>query len=136
MSEHQILFLPTRQSSSFEEGTTFLDAALELGILIESTCAGLGSCAKCRVVIPSGAAPPGSVEQDLLTPQELTKGVRLSCQARIASKAVCVVPETSRLLGDQIVVEGYRGAVTFKPDLRKVHLVLDEPVLQKSSRAD
>jgi uncharacterized 2Fe-2S/4Fe-4S cluster protein (DUF4445 family) len=129
MSEYQILFLPARQSSSFEEGTTFLDAALELGILIESTCAGLGDCAKCRVVIPSGATPPGSVEERLLTPQELEKGVRLSCQARVSSKGVCLVPETSRLVGDQIMVEGYRGALTFKPDLRKVHCTLDRPEL-------
>lgn len=129
MSEHQILFLPSRQSSSFEEGTTFLDAALELGILIESTCAGLGSCAKCRVVIPSGARDPGPVEINLLTPQELAKGVRLSCQARVGGKGVCVVPETSRLVGEQIMVDGHRSAIVLGPDLRKVHLTLDTPEL-------
>jgi len=129
MPEHQILFLPSRQRSSFEEGTTFLDAALEIGILIESTCAGLGNCAKCRVVIPNGAAAAGSVEWTLLTPQELEKGVRLSCQARITGPGVCIVPETSRLLGDQILTEGRRGTVAVSPDIRKKFLTLSEPEL-------
>jgi uncharacterized 2Fe-2S/4Fe-4S cluster protein (DUF4445 family) len=129
MSEHRILFLPARQQSSFEDGTTFLDAALELGILIESTCAGLGTCAKCKVTIPNGATPAGETEQQLLSSQELAKGVRLSCQARIASKGVCVVPETSRLLGDQILTDGQRTTVVLRPDIRKVFLKLAEPEL-------
>lgn len=129
MPEHQILFLPSRQRSSFEEGTTFLDAALELGILIESTCAGLGNCAKCRVVIPDGAASAGSVERTLLAPHELEKGVRLSCQARITAPGVCIVPETSRLLGDQILTEGRRRPVAVSPDVRKQFLTLSEPEL-------
>lgn len=129
MPEHQILFLPSRQRSSFEEGTTFLDAALEIGILIESTCAGLGNCAKCRIVIPNGAVAAGSVEQTLLAPHELEKGVRLSCQARISGPAVCIVPETSRLLGDQILTEGHRGQVAVSPDIRKHFLTLTEPEL-------
>ncbi|HEX9655125.1 MAG TPA: 2Fe-2S iron-sulfur cluster-binding protein, partial [bacterium] len=120
MPEHKILFLPSKKSAYFEAGTNFRDAALELGIVIESTCAGIGTCAKCKVNIQEGAAPPTGGEKELLTPKELAKGIRLSCQARIESDGVCVVPQESQLFGDQIVTEGSKGHYQLAPDLRKV----------------
>ncbi|MGH7451441.1 MAG: ASKHA domain-containing protein [bacterium] len=120
MSEHKILFLPNKKTAHFEEGTTFRDAALELGIVIESTCAGIGTCAKCKVNIKEGVCSPAKVEEQLLTPQELAKGVRLSCQARLIGDSVCVVLQESLIFGDQIMTEGRKGRFALDPDLKKI----------------
>jgi uncharacterized 2Fe-2S/4Fe-4S cluster protein (DUF4445 family) len=120
MSEHKILFLPSKKTAHFEAGTTFREAALELGIIIESTCAGIGTCAKCKVNIKEGVNPPAKVEEQLLTPQELAKGVRLSCQARLTGNSVCVIPQESLGFGDQIMTEGTKGRFPPDPDLKKI----------------
>jgi uncharacterized 2Fe-2S/4Fe-4S cluster protein (DUF4445 family) len=120
MPEHKIIFLPSKRTAYFEEGTTFRDAALELGIIIESTCAGIGTCAKCKVVIQGGVNPPAKVEEQLLAPQELAKGVRLSCQALLKGDSVCVVPQESQAFGDQIMTEGGKGRFPLDPDIRKI----------------
>ncbi|MCG3120881.1 MAG: Na(+)-translocating NADH-quinone reductase subunit F [bacterium] len=119
MTEHKILFLPGKKTATFDEGILFREAALDLGIIIESTCAGLGTCAKCKVNIKEGASPPTKVEEQLLTPHELTKGVRLSCQARLIGDSVCVVPPESLTFGEQIMTEGRQGRFAFDPDLKK-----------------
>ncbi|NIS44959.1 MAG: 2Fe-2S iron-sulfur cluster binding domain-containing protein, partial [Aliifodinibius sp.] len=85
----------------FEEGTNFRDAALELGLIIESTCAGIGTCAKCKVIIQEGASPATKVEELLLTPKEIAKGMRLSCQALLRGDSVCIIPRESQLFRDQ-----------------------------------
>jgi uncharacterized 2Fe-2S/4Fe-4S cluster protein (DUF4445 family) len=120
MPEHKILFLPSRKTAHFESGTTFRDAALELGIVIESTCAGIGTCAKCKVNIKEGVCSPAKVEEQLLTPQELAKGVRLSCQARLTGDSICVVPQESQIFGDQIMTEGRKGRFALDPDVKKI----------------
>lgn len=122
MAEHKILFLPGKKMATFAEGIPFLEAALELGIIIESTCAGLGTCAKCKVNIKEGAGPPTKVEEQILTPHELAKGVRLSCQARLIGDSVCVVPPESLIFGDQIMTEGTPGRFAFDPDIKKIFI--------------
>ncbi len=120
MPKHKILFLPGKKTAYFEAGTNFRDAALELGIVIESTCAGIGTCAKCKVNIKDGVSPPAKVEAQLLTPQELAKGVRLSCQARLTGDSVCVIPQESLIFGDQIMTEGPRGRFPLDPGVKKI----------------
>ncbi len=122
MSEHQVIFLPGKKKAQFEAGTNFRDAALEIGIVIESSCAGIGTCAKCKVNIKEGVSPPTAVEKQLLTPKELAKGVRLSCQALVTGESVCTVPPESQLFGDQIVTEGRKGRFEFRPDATKLFI--------------
>ena len=127
MPEHTIHFLPSGQKAAFEDGTNIRDAALELGIIIESTCAGIGTCAKCKVKMEGGVSPLSEVERQLLAPYELAKGMRLSCQARLTGDAVCVVPQESQIFGMQIMTEGRRGRFPLNPDLRKKVASLPEP---------
>jgi uncharacterized 2Fe-2S/4Fe-4S cluster protein (DUF4445 family) len=129
MSEHKVTFLPSRRTGFFEEGTSLRDAALELGIVIESTCAGIGTCAKCKVNAKDGVTLHAPVEEELLTPQEIAKGVRLSCQAKIIDNCVCVVPQESQTFGDQIEIEGSKGHFPLEPDIRKIALTIPEPQL-------
>ncbi|MDE3059205.1 MAG: DUF4445 domain-containing protein, partial [Bacteroidota bacterium] len=76
-----------------------------------------------------GVTPHVPVEEELLTPQEISKGVRLSCQAKIAGNCVCVVPQESQTFGDQIEIEGSKGHFPLDPDIRKIALTVPEPQL-------
>ncbi len=95
MSNVRIRFLPQNRAAVFPAGTTLHEAALELGILIESACAGVGTCGKCRVEVKQGGGPVTDIERQLLTPRELAKGVRLACRAAIDTGTLCTVPPTS-----------------------------------------
>ncbi|MFQ6615587.1 MAG: ASKHA domain-containing protein [Fidelibacterota bacterium] len=121
MPEFKVLFLPSKKTGYFETGTTFRDAALDLGIIIESTCAGIGTCAKCKVNLKGGGGRPARVEKELLTPGEISKGMRLSCQASVKGDAVCIVPEEARAFGDTIMTEGVKGRFPLNPDTKKIH---------------
>jgi uncharacterized 2Fe-2S/4Fe-4S cluster protein (DUF4445 family) len=119
MAKHKVTFLPGKQSSEFEAGISLLDAALELGVVISSTCAGIGTCGKCRVIAKEGVGKPTTVEKASLSSAELTQGTRLSCQAGLEGDCLCIVPPESRAFGDQIMVEGVQGNFPLEPELDK-----------------
>jgi uncharacterized 2Fe-2S/4Fe-4S cluster protein (DUF4445 family) len=129
MRGHRLTFLPQKKSGVFAAGTTLRDAALELGILIDSTCAGIGSCGKCKVEAKSGASRPSAVERTVLSKAELEKGVRLSCQAFIEDDTVCTIPDTSLSLIENIAIDGVTGHFDLEPDVQKVVLDLPKPEL-------
>jgi uncharacterized 2Fe-2S/4Fe-4S cluster protein (DUF4445 family) len=122
MAKHKVTFLPGKQSSDFEAGISLLDAALELGVVISSSCAGIGTCAKCRVIAKEGVSQPTPVEADSLSAGEIAQGTRLSCQARLEGDCLCIIPPESRAFGDQIMVEGVQGNFPLEPELQKKSL--------------
>jgi uncharacterized 2Fe-2S/4Fe-4S cluster protein (DUF4445 family) len=126
MSEFRVLFLPNEQKSLFEQGITLRDAALELGIVIESTCGGKGTCGTCRAVVKKGVSPITASERMILSAEEIAGGIRLSCQARIEGESVVVIPTESRVFGDQIMTEGVKGKFQLDPDIRKIFLQMPE----------
>ena len=46
-------------------------------------CAGHGRCGKCRVTASGALSAPSPAERAHLTPEELARGVRLACCARV-----------------------------------------------------
>ncbi|MFV1980060.1 MAG: 2Fe-2S iron-sulfur cluster-binding protein, partial [Rhodothermia bacterium] len=129
MPGFRLTFLPQKKSGVFAEGTTLRDAALELGILIDSTCAGIGTCGKCKVVVKSGVSPSTAVERQVLSSQELEKGVRLSCQAFVKDNTICTIPDTSLSLIENIATEGVAESFDVDPDIQKIVLSLEKPDL-------
>lgn len=117
--QHKVEFIPASKTGYFGDGITIRDAALELGILIDSDCAGIGTCAKCKVEIKEGANPATTIEQQLLTAQELKRGVHLACQSPIMSDILCIVHPKS-VLGEQIMTDGLSREVHLDPDICKV----------------
>ncbi|MGH7682588.1 MAG: 2Fe-2S iron-sulfur cluster-binding protein, partial [Candidatus Eiseniibacteriota bacterium] len=47
----EILYLPQEKSTRVPMGTTLFNAAHWIGLPIESTCGGRGTCGKCRVQV-------------------------------------------------------------------------------------
>jgi len=129
MSDSKVTFQPSKKHGVFPRGSSFRDAALELGIVVESPCGGLGGCGKCKVIIPDGGGEFTVSERTQLTEQELAENIRLACQATIQEDTVCIIPEESQVLPEQISVEGVRGHFPLRPDLHSITLSLPKPQL-------
>jgi 2Fe-2S ferredoxin len=77
-----IVFVNEGKAGVFPEGTTVLQAALDLGVKISHVCGGNGTCSTCRVEVVVGGE-----NLTPINPQEvaytLGDGRRLGCQARL-----------------------------------------------------
>ncbi len=68
------------------ENSYLWDAAKRLGVHLEATCEGRGTCDTCAVTVQSGAenlSAPTSAEMQHLTDERRAAGERLACQTRI-----------------------------------------------------
>jgi uncharacterized 2Fe-2S/4Fe-4S cluster protein (DUF4445 family) len=71
-----------------------LDSA---GIELESSCAGNGTCGKCRVRIIGGKClPPGPEEVELLSSRDLNKGIRLACHCLVQGEVILSVENAAK----------------------------------------
>ncbi len=120
--QYRIEFMPANKAGHFSEGITVRDAALELGIIIESDCAGIGSCTKCKVEIKEGANSPTRIEEQLLNSRELTKGVRLACQSSVTMDSLCLIRSNPIADGEKIMTDGLQAQVSLNPDIQKIML--------------
>ena len=127
-NHHRIHFLPAGRSAEFPEGTTIREAALQLGIVIESTCAGMGTCGTCQVNFRQGAPSPTPAEREFLSETALNQGVRLACQAALQGESICELPRDTRVFGTGADDPAAgRSRYSLDPDLRKLHFELPLP---------
>ena len=108
-------------------GTTVFSAAHWIGLPIDSTCGGRGTCGKCKVRIVRGLADAETADHRQLRPQEIAEGWRLSCQARVETDMTVEVPQLLRV--PKAATMGLGRLVILDPNVRKVHLELAEPSL-------
>jgi uncharacterized 2Fe-2S/4Fe-4S cluster protein (DUF4445 family) len=59
-------------------------------------CSGIGRCGQCRVTYLSSAPEANSIEQEVLTPQELRSGIRLACRREARNGDVVVIEPSDR----------------------------------------
>jgi uncharacterized 2Fe-2S/4Fe-4S cluster protein (DUF4445 family) len=127
-SKVRIEYLPTGKSTRVPRGTSLFNAAHWLGLPIESTCGGNGTCGKCKVRIEEGSFEATRADQQLLTRDELEEGWRLACKATVVRDAVCRVPAVSGL--SKAATMGIGRLVLLEPNVRKLFLELKEPDLE------
>lgn len=97
-------------------GLTLLECAHRAGIEINAVCGGNGTCGMCKVILMQGSfSPLETIEQDLLTPEEITRGWRLACQAQVWSDARLQFPPESLATLQRLQLEGLEMDV--QPDL-------------------
>lgn len=60
-------------------GETVLKALQSVGLVVESSCGGFGTCGKCKITVLRGGGDPSNEEEALLQPEEIKRGVRLAC---------------------------------------------------------
>lgn len=72
-------------TGNVQPGTSLLNAAMQLGALVRTTCGGFARCHECRVTVSAGAealSVPQPDEEQVLG-AGIHQGARLSCQARV-----------------------------------------------------
>ena len=124
----EVTYLPYERTTRVPAGTTVFSAAHWIGLPIDSTCGGRGTCGKCKVRVIAGRPDPSGADHRLLRPQEIADGWRLSCQAPIYDDMTCEVPQLLRV--PKAATMGLGRLVILDPNVRKVYLELSEPSLQ------
>jgi uncharacterized 2Fe-2S/4Fe-4S cluster protein (DUF4445 family) len=123
----EVKYLPFDSTTRVPPGTTLFSAAHWIGLPIDSTCGGRGTCGKCKVRVIQGAAEVTTADHRQLLKEEIEGGWRLSCQTRIYEDMVCEVPQLLRV--PKAATMGLGRLVILDPNVRKVYLELAEPTL-------
>ena len=123
----EVVYQPFDRSTRVPPGTTLFSAAHWIGLPIDSTCGGRGTCGKCKVRVVQGATEISIADRRLLRGEEVENGWRLSCQARIYEDMTCEVPQLLRV--PKAATMGLSRLVIIDPNVRKVFLELTEPDL-------
>lgn len=130
MTGFDVTFLPDGKTVRFEEAIPLSDAAAAAEVLVEHPCGSKATCGKCRVRFATGAPDPTRAELELLSPDAIETGWRLSCQSVVDRDAQVEVPLVSRSAsakgfgGDDLFQDG------FEPAVRRRVVRLPEPGLE------
>lgn len=81
-----IRFAKTRKPIVVERGSNLMEALLEAGLPVASSCHGDGVCAKCKIEILEGnenLSQPSDLENFLKLKNPMPPHFRISCQTQI-----------------------------------------------------
>ena len=80
------LNLPQKKMTiDVEAGANLMNALLEAGVPVASSCQGEGVCSMCKVKIEGSTAEPAFFETETLRRNKALPGERLSCQIVVTS---------------------------------------------------
>lgn len=107
-----------------QTGQKLLDILRDAGIPVPSTCAGVGTCGLCRVIVKEGGGTLLATETARLTKRERREGTRLACQVTVRDDTQVEVPDYLMGVGEFecTVVE----AELLSPLIRRVVLALPQ----------
>ncbi|MFT5727215.1 MAG: uncharacterized 2Fe-2S/4Fe-4S cluster protein (DUF4445 family) [Desulforhopalus sp.] len=95
MKECSITFLPHQKKIKVSSGERLIRAALRAGVHINASCGGEGVCGKCRILVEEGQVTGGISER--LTKEDIERGYRLACLAKITEDVVVRIPIESSI---------------------------------------
>ena len=123
-----IHFQPQDRQTRVPAGSTLFNAANWIGLAIDSTCGGMGTCGKCRVRVASGDTAITQADRKVFSAADLAAGWRLSCRAEVLTDLTCEVP---RLMGNpKAAIMGFGKHIILNPNVHKVVLKLPPAVLE------
>jgi uncharacterized 2Fe-2S/4Fe-4S cluster protein (DUF4445 family) len=127
----RITFQPTGRTVSVLRGTTILEAAARVGLVLDTPCGGGGTCGKCRVRVTLNAGEPGDADKKVFSAAALQDGWRLACRTRIEADTVVSVPASSLFGGDHQIMTSSDAASPrdVLPAVRKLYVELTPPTL-------
>lgn len=129
-----VTFLPSYRKAEVEFGATVLEAAQRAGLNMNVVCGGQGKCGKCIVYRKSGrVAFERQQYSRFFTQGELEKGALLACEAFVNGDLEIVVPESSLIQEQKILIEGLDLTTAFRPSVMKYHVTLSPPTLEDPS---
>ena len=130
--EIKVTFQPSGRSGYVLPGTSLIEAAGRMGVILQTPCGGQGTCGKCRVrLVGESEADERSMAADgggLLSKEEIAQGIRLACQTRVDAPMVVDVPRESTFENhQQILVSDAGDSGEVNPVTRKVRFELVAP---------
>ncbi|MGB8308505.1 MAG: ASKHA domain-containing protein [Methanoregula sp.] len=129
-----VTFLPSYHKIEAPRGTTILDAAQRAGINMNVVCGGIGKCGKCVVYVQSGKAEFDKQKFGrFFTEEELKKGACLACVTTIQGDLQVIIPESTLIQEQKILVEGTEMEIEFHPSVKKYYVELQPPTLADPS---
>ncbi len=127
----RIAFEPVGRRGPCKRGLHLLACAQQLGVDLAAVCGGRGTCGRCRVVLTSGTLSAlTSVERSVLSPEEITRGVRLACQSVPETDCVLQVPEDSLGSAQRIQIEGLQSPAGTEPPILEHRVTVAAPSLK------
>ena len=87
-----------------EAGGLLAEVLGEAGHPVDLPCGGKGRCGRCRVIATGKLSLPAEAERRLLTREELGRGVRFACLARVMGDTRVELPDAA--VYDSIVTAG------------------------------
>ena len=94
-TQYTVKFFPHEREVTVEADETLIRAAMDAGVHINASCGGEGVCGKCRVLIEDGEVEGGITEK--LSQEDVDKGYRLACQAKVKSDLKVRIPIESEI---------------------------------------
>jgi uncharacterized 2Fe-2S/4Fe-4S cluster protein (DUF4445 family) len=126
-----LTFLPSGRQTRVTPGTTLLDAALDLGLEIETLCGGAGLCGRCRIRLTQGDLPVTPADSENLTREEIARGFRLACAAQPSADCTVEIPSAAAEAGGEILATGTARTVPLQPAVQRIAVKLDPPTLDQ-----
>ena len=126
--KYALTFLPQERQTHAPAGMSIFNAANWVGLAIDSTCGGRGTCGKCKVKFIEGDSFIRAADRKFLSESEIAAGWRLSCQAHLQSPTIVEVPRL--MTSPKAALLGYGRHVALDPNVVKIHLQLAEPTLE------
>lgn len=144
-NQHMVIFQPSGRRGYVDDGTTILDASVQLGVDLETVCGGQAKCGKCRVRIEEGhfdrygiessaehVSPMEEQERSFFEKHSGLSGYRLGCQTQTKGDLLVFVPVESRK-GKQVVrKEAGDRQIEVKPAVRRYYVELAPATLEDS----
>jgi len=119
--------LPYDQWVKVRKGKTVMEALQKTDVDLEGDCGGVGKCGKCKIKVISAIGPPSEEAKELLTEEELRKGIRLACRTKIKKDLTIYVGEPEEEMEYfQILKTGYRPDIETDPLVKKKPVFLAE----------
>jgi uncharacterized 2Fe-2S/4Fe-4S cluster protein (DUF4445 family) len=129
-----VIFLPSFRKTTVSIGGTLLEAAQKAGIHMNVVCGGQGKCGKCIVYLKSGRVDFDREKfGKFFSGEELEQGGCLACQSHVLDDVQVLIPESSLIQEQQILIDT-RGLTTeFSPSVWKYYVSLSPPTLEDPS---
>lgn len=123
----KVNFVTEGMSVTVERGTTILEAARKLGIIIEAPCNAVGVCGKCKVKVVGGNVE--GIIQDgnhHLSERDKAQGYILACQAKVMADVNIEVKPKDLNKGLQILNHGESFDIKLDSFIKKEYIDKDK----------
>ena len=135
---HLVILMPSGRRGRVPHGQSLLEAARQMGVEIESICAGRLTCGKCKVRMEEGIFQKHGIQsmaEHLSNPSEqerlLLKRLRssdhrLSCAAMVQGDVLVSVPEESLAQKQIVRKSATERVIEINPAVKKVYVEVEE----------